>query len=107
MISCRTPFLPQTYEFWYISEYLLSPSLRLSSTCTSADVTAALTHQLAQSSDVTRLRALVLLDCLLQAGCDGGAALAEAVGSLAEGASDDTVRVKALKVGRIMERLGV
>ena len=65
--------------------------------------------QLTQPGDVSRLRALVLLDCLLQAGAaagDGGATLADAVGSLAA-ADDEQVKVKALKVGRIMERLAM
>ncbi|XP_043190483.1 AP-4 complex accessory subunit Tepsin-like isoform X2 [Amphibalanus amphitrite] len=73
------------------------------------DVTAALVDQLTRPSDVTRLRALVLLDCLLQAGptgADSGAALAEAVGNLVT-AEDERVKTKALKIGRIMERLAV
>ena len=72
----------------------------------SDDVTAALVNQLTQPGDVTRLRALVLLDCLLQAAPtgDGGAALADAVESLTT-AEDERVKTKAVKIGRIMERL--
>ena len=98
------------------------PPVRLTASGNTSDVTAALVDQLTRPSDVTRLRTLVLLDCLLQAGRadggaslaaavgsaggqgDGGATLAAAVGSLAtEG--DGRVRAKAEKVGRIMERL--
>ena len=81
--------------------------VRLTASGNTGDVTAALVDQLTRPGDVSRLRALVLLDCLLQAGrADGGAALSEAVGSLKE-EGDGRVRAKAEKVGRIMERLAV